>query len=161
ASVMVAPRVKLSPGSGPPTGTVRVSGTGFGAYRAVDIYFDITDKALAATNGQGAFSGVPIRVPAAAVPGGHYIPAAQRGSGRSAQTRFVVNTDWARFRYSLSHTGFNRYENVLKPGNVSGLDEVWRYTTGAYIYYSSPAVANGVVYVGSWDGSVYALNAAT
>src|SRR5215831_17613756 len=41
ASVMVAPRVKLSPGSGPPTGTVRVSGTGFGAYRAVDIYFDI------------------------------------------------------------------------------------------------------------------------
>jgi outer membrane protein assembly factor BamB len=27
--------------------------------------------------------------------------------------------------------------------------------------YSSPAVANGVVYVGSWDYNIYALNART
>ena len=30
-----------------------------------------------------------------------------------------------------------------------------------YTLYSSPAVANGVVYVGSWDGNVYALDAKT
>jgi outer membrane protein assembly factor BamB len=31
--------------------------------------------------------------------------------------------------------------------------------TGSYVY-SSPAVANGVVYVGSGDGNVYALGLA-
>jgi ribosomal protein L40E len=36
---------------------------------------------------------------------------------------------------------------------------VWKYTTGDYVS-SSPAVANGVVYVGSDDCNVYALNAA-
>src|SRR5215813_13352253 len=69
AAVTVAPHIRLSPHSGPPTSTVRVSGTGFGAYRAVDIFFGTTDEALAATNGNGAFSGIQIRVPASAPPG--------------------------------------------------------------------------------------------
>jgi PGF-CTERM protein len=36
--------------------------------------------------------------------------------------------------------------------------KLWNYTTGSYVD-SSPAVANGTVYVGSDDGNVYALNA--
>ena len=32
--------------------------------------------------------------------------------------------------------------------------KLWSYTTGSEVY-SSPAVANGVVYVGSFDGNVY------
>lgn len=36
----------------------------------------------------------------------------------------------------------------------------WTYTTNASVD-SSPAVVRGVVYVGSGDGNVYALNAAT
>jgi glucose dehydrogenase len=38
--------------------------------------------------------------------------------------------------------------------------KVWNYTTGGSVH-SSPAVANGVVYVGSFDNNVYALNATT
>ena len=34
------------------------------------------------------------------------------------------------------------------------------FTTGGAVY-SSPAVANGVVYVGSEDANIYGLNAAT
>ena len=39
---------------------------------------------------------------------------------------------------------------------------LWSYTTGNAVT-SSPAVANGVVYIGSgeWLGNVYALNAST
>ena len=37
---------------------------------------------------------------------------------------------------------------------------LWKYTTGSGVI-SSPAVANGVVYVGSADNNVYALNAST
>ena len=38
--------------------------------------------------------------------------------------------------------------------------KLWSYTTGELVD-SSPAVANGVVYVGSYDHNVYALNAST
>ena len=38
---------------------------------------------------------------------------------------------------------------------------VWSYATGGMIMFSSPAVADGVVYVGSYDDNVYALNATT
>jgi outer membrane protein assembly factor BamB len=37
---------------------------------------------------------------------------------------------------------------------------LWSYATGAPVE-SSPAVANGVVYVGSGDYNLYALNAST
>ena len=36
----------------------------------------------------------------------------------------------------------------------------WRYTTGDAVL-SSPAVANGIVYIGSNDSNIYALNATT
>jgi outer membrane protein assembly factor BamB len=35
--------------------------------------------------------------------------------------------------------------------------KLWSYRTGSYVGFSSPAVANGMVYVGSLDGKVYAF----
>jgi hypothetical protein len=37
---------------------------------------------------------------------------------------------------------------------------LWNYTTAGEVH-SSPAIANGVVYIGSYDNNVYALNATT
>ncbi|MGD0716776.1 MAG: PQQ-binding-like beta-propeller repeat protein, partial [Halobacteriota archaeon] len=34
--------------------------------------------------------------------------------------------------------------------------KLWNYTTGGYVF-SSPAVVNGTVYVGSSDGNLYAI----
>jgi len=36
--------------------------------------------------------------------------------------------------------------------------KIWSYTTGGPIEYSSPLVANGLVYIGSTDGKLYALD---
>lgn len=80
ASVRLAP----SPRTGPAASTVRVSGTGFGAYKAVGIYFDATEVALAKTNARGAFSGTAVGVPASALPSKHYLTAVQRHPGRGA-----------------------------------------------------------------------------
>ena len=44
--------------------------------------------------------------------------------------------------------------------NASTGAKLWSYLTGSDVV-SSPAVANGVVYVGSSDDNVYALNART
>ena len=69
-------------------------------------------------------------------------------------------TDWAKFHFDLSNTGYNPYESILSPATVGNLVLMWKHMTGGEI--TSPAVVNGVVYVGSYDDySVYALNAST
>jgi outer membrane protein assembly factor BamB len=45
------------------------------------------------------------------------------------------------------------------PGSVKTCTPLWTATVGGSVY-SSPAVANGVVYVGSDDGHLYAFDAA-
>src|SRR5262245_19004094 len=59
----VTPGIVLSPASGPPGSTVTVSGAGFKAFEAVDVYFDTTDEALASATATGNFSGITIGVP--------------------------------------------------------------------------------------------------
>jgi outer membrane protein assembly factor BamB len=163
------PAVIINPTVGPPTTNVLVSGTGFDPYVAVDIYFDVTDLALAVTNGAGVFGvaasssglgGISLQVPASAVPGTHWITAVERYGQKAAQKSFLVRTDWAQFRFEPRHRGMNPYENVLSPDTVGSIDLHWKYTTRATVI-SSPAVANGVVYFGSIDTNFYALNAGT
>jgi|GEM_PF-585320 outer membrane protein assembly factor BamB len=167
-TLATAPAVAITPTVGPPTTNVLVWGTGFDPYVAVDIYFDTTDLALATTNGQGTFGGgsirggIAIQVPASAVPGKHWITAVERYGQKAAQKSFLVQTDWAQFHFEPSHKGVNPYENVLSPATVGRIGLHWRYQTCNAIH-SSPAVANGVVYVGCpyEDSNLYAFNAST
>ena len=154
------PTIVVSPSTGPPGSAVNVSGTGFGPSERVDLYFDTTDLALAETGAAGSFGPVSITVPGSAVPGTHTVSAEGRQSGAFAQASFTVNTNWTQFRYSALHKGANPVENVLSPANVSAIDRDWSFTTGGSVS-SSPAVVNGVVYVGSDDTNLYAVNAAT
>ncbi|HYA77790.1 MAG TPA: PQQ-binding-like beta-propeller repeat protein, partial [Verrucomicrobiae bacterium] len=64
-----------------------------------------------------------------------------------------ANADWTMFHADPSHSGAGTGNPTLSPTLL------WKYNTGNWVY-SSPAVVGGVVYVGSEDGSVYALNAA-
>jgi outer membrane protein assembly factor BamB len=156
----VAVTVTATPDVGPPTSSLQVSGSGFPATTAVDIYFDTTDVALAVTNASGAFSGISLQVPGTAVPGTHWISAIARTSGQAAQESFTVETDWPQFHYSASHKGRNPYENVITATTVGTIDLDWTFTTGKAIT-SSPAVVAGTVYVGSQDNNLYAINATT
>ena len=65
--------------------------------------------------------------------------------------------DTMQFRYNAQHTG--DYSPVAG-SNTSKGQLTWSFTTGSAVF-SSPAVVNGVVYVGSDDGNIYALNATT
>lgn len=70
------------------------------------------------------------------------------GPGPSARAEALM------FRGDFSHSG------VYASDKAPALDRVvWRFKTGAKVL-SSPAVAGGIVYVGSADRVVYALNAA-
>jgi outer membrane protein assembly factor BamB len=158
ARFTVTPRIVLSPATGPPGSVVTVSGTGFGAIEGADIFAGTTDEALASTGPAGSFGPVRVTVPVSAVPGTAWISAKGRHSGLFARAAFTVNTNWPQFGFSLAHTGTNPYENVLSASDVARLGLDWRFPASVS---SSTAVANGVVYAGSDDGHVYALNAAT
>jgi outer membrane protein assembly factor BamB len=66
------------------------------------------------------------------------------------------------FHFDVCHTGYNPYEHILSTSNVGGLVLDWAYTspTNPHAAISSPAVVNGVVYIGAVeDYTMYALNA--
>lgn len=154
--IPMAPTVRVSPWVGPPTTYVRVSGSGFAPNQCLDILFDETKMGDTCTDGSGAFNGYSMSVPRGAHPGTHLVTAAKEAEKASAA--FLVRTDWAQFRFNSTHTGMNPYENTLGPNNVGKLVLKWHYQTGAAVS-SSPAVANGIVYVGSQDRNLYALSA--
>ena len=62
--------------------------------------------------------------------------------------------DWTMFRHDAQHSG---YSTSTAP---STNQTQWSFTTGSDVY-SSPAVADGKVYIGANDGKIYCLNAAT
>src|SRR5271165_3750142 len=65
---------------------------------------------------------------------------------------------WSEF-HRPDMTRYNPHEHVLNVNNVGNLHRKWSYKTGN-VASSSPAVADGVVYVGV-DVSLSALNART
>jgi outer membrane protein assembly factor BamB len=67
---------------------------------------------------------------------------------------------WPQFRYDPSHSGDDPHETTIGSANAGTLSLFWRFEAGDLVW-SSPAVANGVVYAGSYDGFLYALNAST
>jgi outer membrane protein assembly factor BamB len=154
-----APQTTLTPTSGPPKSRITVAGSGFGPNESLDLHFDTTDLALVTTNGNGSFSGIKLEVPGSALPGEHWLTASGRQSGRSAQAPFLVQTDWGSFRNGPKHQGRNPTENLLSPATVPGLELDWSAATGGLVS-SSPAVANGIVYVGGYI-NLNAYDAAT
>jgi outer membrane protein assembly factor BamB len=153
--------LRIAPPVGPPSTKISLSGSGFGAQEAVDIYFDTRDEALAATDARGSFSAIKISVPASAALGTHWVTAVGRRTRRAAQTRFLVRTDWAQFGFNPSHSRYNPFEHVLGPSNVAGLVRAWFFKSNAGVD-ASPAVAGGVVYIGATaPGAMNALDAST
>ena len=63
--------------------------------------------------------------------------------------------DAAMFRGNLQHTGVYNAAGAPKFNGIK-----WKFHTGGRVI-SSPAVVNGVVYVGSTDGNFYAIDAAS
>jgi outer membrane protein assembly factor BamB len=77
----------------------------------------------------------------------------QGGSGFfGAQSTVDPIDSWPMFHHDLNHTG-NSTSVVHEY-----IESLWNYTTGGEVG-CSPAVVNGKVFVGSGNGSVYALNA--
>jgi uncharacterized repeat protein (TIGR01451 family) len=150
--------VQLSVTVGPPTTQFTVTGTGFGRNETVTISFDGVTS-VTSSNGAGSFVSSPITVPPDATPGAYPV-FATGASSDGAVSSFLVRTDWASYRFSSSRAGMNPYENVLSASSLlaHGLTQAWSATTAGRPL-QPPAVANGVVYVGSDGGALTAVDA--
>jgi len=69
---------------------------------------------------------------------------------------YVSADDWHMFRHDPAHTGAT--SDTVKPSGKPLLILLWHFETGSSVR-SSPAVYDGLVYIGSDDGCVYALDA--
>ena len=63
--------------------------------------------------------------------------------------------DWKMYQHDTTHSGYST-TSLLNTSNVGSLTQAWSFTTGGWVT-GTPIVADGVVYVGSWDGNMYAL----
>ena len=74
--------------------------------------------------------------------------------GQTTKFGRVQLTDWwPMFHHDLTHTGTS-----TSTGPTTN-NTLWTYSTGSWDEKSSPAIVGRLVYVGSWDGKVYCLNA--
>lgn len=84
------------------------------------------------------------------------MPAVVRAADCSPPT--LNSADWPMYGRDYCHT-FSNSGSLINRANVALLQKAWTFST-ADVVSASPTVVGGVVYVGSWDGFFYALNAA-
>jgi len=152
------PTLLITPAYAPPGTNISLWGSGFDPFSSVEIYCDAIHLATTTTNAAGAFGGTTfhgfaVQLPASAIPGNHWILAMERSGQKLARKQFLVRTDWAQYGFGPERTGFNPYENVLNSSTLHRLYLHWRQ--GVSSPYNdatppSPAVANGVVYLGGY-----------
>ena len=61
--------------------------------------------------------------------------------------------DWHTFMHNLDFSGISPDKSLAPP-----LDLLWKFKTGGPLH-ASPVIANGILYIGSTDGKLYALDA--
>lgn len=84
-----------------------------------------------------------------------------RGIGVAAALVVVLvasGCQWTSHGYDLANTRHASGESTITPGNVGGLQELWR-VDGVDGVTGTPTTANGVVYFGAWDGTLRAVRA--
>lgn len=70
-------------------------------------------------------------------------------------------TEWPQFGKTSDHSGFNPFELNFTPENIATLSQAWTGTYGpSAADEGSPVIANGIAYIGGFDGRLSAFNLA-
>ena len=78
----------------------------------------------------------------------------------SSQTLPPPSSDWSTYLHDPLRGAANQIETTLSPSNAGRLTKLWSFKTGGVIA-ASPTVVGNTIYVGSWDGYEYAIDATT
>jgi outer membrane protein assembly factor BamB len=83
--------------------------------------------------------------------------AGTNGSARPTAPAAPLATDWPQFRNTNDRVGLNTSESVITTASAPNMSLKWSYMTAGSVY-SSPVISGSVVYFGSDDKKVYALD---
>ena len=93
--------------------------------------------------------------------GAYFLFLSTRNASPTTRANTIGPNDWPAFMYDGARTGFNANETRLSPANAKDLKLLWRQKIGeGAILAAQPIVFSNTVYMGSWDGNLYALNPA-
>jgi outer membrane protein assembly factor BamB len=121
----------------------------------------LTQFSLAGTLLSGSGSGDPAANASVATTAADGLPllASQAPSGSSTESDVSVGSNWPMFKNQASRLSSNPFERTVNRDNAVFLSLSWVGLLGDLVDFSSPAVVNGVVYIASLDGNLYAFNA--
>jgi outer membrane protein assembly factor BamB len=79
------------------------------------------------------------------------VPADAQGTG-----------DWPSYLFDSGHSSYNADATAITTSNLADLTPIWQWfqpsSTHNRVFYASPTVVNGVVYIGSESGYFYAIS---
>src|SRR6476660_5914797 len=77
-----------------------------------------------------------------------------------AFTPLFAADDWPMYLYDISHSSFNPAESQIDKQSAPFLDAAWVTNLSAPMA-AAPTLSGRVAYVGTWDGSFYAIDTET
>ena len=159
AAYTVGSGLAARPGTTIPEANVTLTGTGYQAGETVQIYLDNTTSTVLATATADANGNVSqaVTIPASASPGSHSLIGVGQTSSISFSTSLTLDTPWSNFGNDAAQDRLNITENTLANTNVGSLNLKWSAKVGTN-FRGSPVYANGLVYVVSPTGILYAFN---
>jgi outer membrane protein assembly factor BamB len=149
--------ISLNSPSASPGENANVVATGFGAGEKVTFFLGSQVIGSATADIAGSFT-TAIQVPASTALGQYHLQAIGSDGG-TADTFISVFSSWPMFKNQVNRLSANPLELTINRNNARNLSLSWVGVMGDLVDTSSPAVANGIVYVGSLDGNLYAFNA--
>jgi polyvinyl alcohol dehydrogenase (cytochrome) len=93
---------------------------------------------------------------------GLFVAAAILVAGPAARsaTRAAVERNWPGHGFNLANWAWNAEEREIRASTAHRLTMKWRFPVNEMVA-TTPAVVDGIVYFGTWEGIVYALAAQT
>ncbi len=172
AQFTVVPRIDIGSSFGAAGTVLDLTGWGLGVKEPLAVTWDSTGAVIAnaTTDSKGYFHGRTFTVPAGTKPGAYGITMTGSVSGLKAHATFQVGTapqspspgpdDWATFGFDTQQT--RAYPASTAGFSSSALALKWQLTTGPVREIdSSTTISNGIAYVGTVHGTLYAINTTT
>jgi outer membrane protein assembly factor BamB len=164
-----APVVTLSANRAAPASPLTLTGSGFGVSETVTVTVPVsntntTTLLTTKTTVTGTINPSKIVVPAAIPFGPTTVTVTGSPSGDVGATQLYISNDSPQLGYSSTRTGVETHDAILTHhqattrSNMLGL--VWTFSAGGATD-STPAISQGVAYLGDSSGDIYAVTVTT
>jgi outer membrane protein assembly factor BamB len=136
---------------------VTVNGSGFASGERVGLLFASRVVGSAIADSNGSFS-AEVTLPESTRSGEQQLQAI--GTAQHRADLFIsVFASWPMFKNQVSRLASNPFETTINRNNAQNLSLSWVGVMPDLVDLSSPAIVNGVAYIGSLDGNLYVFNA--